>query len=96
MILGGIVGIVVAALVVVLAPRVPAADARFTQLRVASQAVPLAVWLGVPLAVVILVASLLGSGAAGAGSILLVVVVTLVLLLALAGAWSWARLRESR
>lgn len=96
MIVGGIVGVVLAALVVALGSRAPAGEARVTQLRAASRAVPLAVWLGAPLAVVILVASLLGTGAAGAGSLLVVVVVSLVLLLALAGAWSWARLRESR
>lgn len=84
------------ALVVALGSRAPAGEARVSRLRAASRRVPLAVWLGAPLAVVILVSSLLGASAVGAGSLLVVVVVSLVLLLALAGGWSWARLRESR
>lgn len=96
MVLGGIVGAVLAALIVGLGSRAPVAEGWATHVRTVSRAVPLPVWIGAPVALVILISLLLGAGGAGAASVLVVLLVSMVVLLALAGAWSWTRLRGLR
>jgi len=95
MILGGIVGAVVALLVIALGVRAPVPARGVAELRAASRTLALPAWVGLPLAAMILIGLLLGAGAAGAGGLLLLLVVSLVVLLALAGAWSWFCLRPS-
>ncbi|MHB1527146.1 MAG: hypothetical protein ACYDEA_03210 [Candidatus Dormibacteria bacterium] len=96
MILGGIVGVLLAAAVIALGARVPVQERSATRVRAWFRAWPLPAWVGASVALALLISLPAGAGGASAGSVLVLLLVSMVVLLALAGAWSRARLRGLR
>ncbi len=96
MILGGIVGAVLAAAVIALGARLPVQERLATRVRALFRAWPLPAWVGASVGLVLLISLPTGAGGKGAASVLVFLLVSMVVLLALAGAWSRARLGGSR